>query len=144
MRFSSLLPVVVRVLLGALFVFSGSNKVVPFMALPPMPEAGTSFLAALAATGYFLPLLGIVEVASGLALIAGRFVPLALVVLAPIVVNIGFFHAVLAPSAGSVVMIVGAELFLAWHYRAAFVTLLRADPAKTPATWTATESRQAA
>ena len=144
MRISLWLPVVVRVLLGALFVFSGSNKVVPFMALPPMPEAGTSFLAALAATGYFLPLLGIVEVGSGLALIAGRFVPLALVVLAPIVVNIGFFHAVLAPNAGSVVMIVGAELFLAWHHRAAFVTLLRADPAETRASWPATESRQAA
>ena len=144
MRISSWLPVVVRVLLGALFVVSGSNKLVPFMAMPPMPEAGTSFLAALAATGYFLPLLAIVEVTAGLALIAGRFVPLALVILAPVVVNIAFFHALLAPSVGSVVMVVGAELFLAWHYRAAFVALLRAVPAKSPATWTPSESQRAA
>ena len=58
----------------------------------------------------------------------GRFVPLALVVLAPIVVNIGFFHAVLAPSVVSVVMIVGAELYLAWVYREAFGALLRPQP----------------
>ena len=125
MRIRALIPVVVRTLLGALFVFSGANKVVPFMTMPPMPDPATSFLGALAATGYFLPFLGLVEVAAGLLLIVSRFVPLALIVLAPIVLNIVFFHVLLAPNLGSVVMILGAELYLAWVYRSAFAGLLQ-------------------
>lgn len=124
MRIRYYIPVIVRTLLGALFVFSGLNKLVPFMALPPMPQPATSFLGALAATGYFFPLLGLTEVVGGGLLIAGRFVPLALVVLAPIVVNIAFFHVLLAPNLASVAMIVGAQLYLAWVYRVAFAGVL--------------------
>lgn len=115
---------VVRVLLGALFVVAGLNKVLLFAA-PPLPEAAASLFAALQATGYFMPLLGTVEVVSGVLLISGQFVPLALVVLAPIVVNIAFFHALLAPDLVVTPLVVGAELFLAWHHREAFEALLR-------------------
>ncbi|MCC7123813.1 MAG: DoxX family membrane protein [Acidobacteria bacterium] len=124
MRFRTYIPVVVRTLLGALFIFSGANKVVPFMTLPPMPEAATSFLGALVATGYFMPLLGLTEVVAGALLVVGRFVPLALVLLAPIVVQIALFHVVLAPDLASVVMIVGAQIYLAWVYRDAFAGVL--------------------
>lgn len=118
------LPALVRTLLGALFVFSGANKLVPFMEMPSLPQPATSLLGALAATGYFLPLLGLTEVVAGALLIVGRFVPLALVVLAPIVVNIAFFHLVLAPDLVSVAMIVGAQIYLAWVYRDAFSGVL--------------------
>ena len=130
------LPVIVRTLLGALFVVSGANKLFGFMPMPPMPDAATSFLGALAATGYFLPLLGLTEVAAGLLLIVGRFVPLALVVLAPIVVNIAFFHVVLAPNLGSVVMILGAQLYLAWVYRDAFAGVLASRDSTSAASGT--------
>ena len=60
-------------------------------------------------------------------LIAGRFVPLALTVLAPIVVQIALFHTVLAPSFGLVAFILGAELYLAWTYRTAFETVLQSQ-----------------
>jgi uncharacterized membrane protein YphA (DoxX/SURF4 family) len=115
---------VVRVLLGGLFVVAGLNKLLMFAA-PPLPEAAASFFAALQATGYFMPLLGTVEVVSGLLLISGQFVPLALVVLAPVVVNVAFFHALLAPDLVITPLVVGAELFLAWHHREAFEALLR-------------------
>lgn len=124
MSIRTYLPAIVRTLLGALFVVSGANKLVPFMGMPPMPPAASSLLGALAATGYFFPLLGVTEVLGGLLLIAGRFVPLALVLLAPIVVNIAFFHVVLAPDLASVVTIVGAQLYLAWVYRDAFSGVL--------------------
>jgi putative oxidoreductase len=124
MSVRSYLPAIIRTLLGALFVVSGANKLFPFMAVPPMPEPASSLIGALAATGYFFPLLGLTEVVSGLLLIAGRYVPLALVVLAPIVVNIAFFHVALAPDLVSVVMIVGAQLYLAWVYRDAFSGVL--------------------
>ncbi len=122
----TLIPAVVRVLLGALFLVSGANKLVPFMPMPELPAAAGSFIGALAATGYFLPLLATIEIVMGALLIAGRFVPLALTVLAPIVVQIALFHLVLAPSLGMVAFVLGAELYLAWTYRAAFTSVLQA------------------
>ena len=123
----TLIPAVVRVLLGGLFLVSGANKLVPFMPMPQLPADAGSFIGALAATGYFLPLLGSIEVVMGGLLIAGRFVPLALTVLAPIVVQIALFHTVLAPSLGLVAFILGAQLYLAWTYRAAFGPVLQAQ-----------------
>ena len=131
----TLIPVAVRVLLGGLFLMSGANKLVSFMPMPELPVDAGSFIGALAATGYFLPLLGSIEVVMGGLLISGRFVPLALTVLAPIVVQIALFHVVLAPSFGLVAFVLGAELYLAWTYRAAFGPVLQAQ--LRPATLTA-------
>ena len=141
----TLIPAVVRVLLGALFLVSGANKLVPFMPMPVLPADAGSFIGALAATGYFLPLLASIEVVMGVLLISGRFVPLALTVLAPIVVNIALFHLVLAPSLGLVAFILGAELYLAWTYRAAFGSVLQsqARPATSAVSAPATLPRAA-
>ena len=79
----TLIPAVVRVLLGALFLVFGANKLVPFMPMPELPAAAGPFVGGLASTGYFFPLLGSIEVVMGALLISGRFVPLALTVLAP-------------------------------------------------------------
>jgi uncharacterized membrane protein YphA (DoxX/SURF4 family) len=129
MRLSTLPPVIVRILMGALFVFSGANKVFPFMPMPPMPAPAGAFVGAMVATGYLLLLLGVTEVIAGALLIAGRFVPLALVVLAPIIVNIALFHLLLAPSVGIVVFLLASEIYLAWVYREAFRGVLQPAPA---------------
>ena len=123
----TLVPGVVRVLLGAMFVVFGLNKLIPFMPMPELPAVAMPFVGGLASTGYFFPLLGAIEVVMGSALVAGRFVPLALTVLAPIVVQIALFHVVLAPSFGLVAFILGAELYLAWTYRAAFGPVLQSQ-----------------
>ena len=121
-------PVVARALLGALFLVSGLNKLVPFMPMPPMPPEAGAFIGALVSTGYFLPFLAVIEVAAGALLIAGRFVPLALVVLAPIVVHVALFHLRLAPNVGIVAFVLAAELYLAWTHRSAYAPMLRARP----------------
>jgi hypothetical protein len=72
-----------------------------------------------------IPMLGAIEVVAGALLIAGRFVPLALTVLAPIIVNIALFHVLLAPALGIVVFLLASELYLAWVYRDAFRPLLQ-------------------
>lgn len=143
--FSKVVPVVLRVLVGALFVVSGVNKLVPFMSAPPMPPEAGAYLAALVATGYTLPLLAFVEVLAGGLLISGYFVPLALTLLAPILINIVLFHVVLAPAVPMAVFLLGAELYLAWAYRDAFAGLLRADarPVAVTAAETKRESRAA-
>jgi putative oxidoreductase len=121
-----LIPVA-RILLGLMFTVFSLNFFVPFIPQPPPPPAAGAFAGAMFATGYIFHLLKVLELASGIALLAGFFVPLALTVLAPIIVNILFFHAFLAPSGLPIpLVILVLELFLAWAYRDAFAPLLNA------------------
>jgi hypothetical protein len=86
-----------------------------------------AFVGALAASGYLFPLLKATEVLSGALLLSGFFVPLALTLLAPVIVNIFAFHLFLAPGNYAVVgLVLVSELFLAWTHRAAFAPMLRA------------------
>ncbi len=91
-------PCIARLLLGAMFLVFGLNGFFNFLPMPPMPEHAGAFLGGLAGSGYFFPFLKGVETTCGLLLVVGAFVPLVLIVLAPIVINIILFHAFLAPS----------------------------------------------
>jgi hypothetical protein len=76
------------------------------------------------------PLIKGIEVIGGALLLSNRFVPLALTIVAPNVVNILLFHAVLARGGLPVALVVLAlELFTAWSYRDAYASLLRARAA---------------
>jgi uncharacterized membrane protein YphA (DoxX/SURF4 family) len=121
----SKLIVAARIVLGLIFVIFGLNGFLGFMPQPPMPAAAGAFAGALAASGYFFPLLKTVEILAGLALLSNRFVPLALTVLAPIIVNIAAFHIFLAPSP-IIVHLLGLEVGLAWAYRESFRGVLAA------------------
>jgi uncharacterized membrane protein YphA (DoxX/SURF4 family) len=121
-----------RIVLGLIFFVFGLNGFLHFLPQPPPPPAAGAFAGALFATGYFFPLLKSIEVASGALLLAGLFVPLALTLLAPIIVNIVAFHLFLAPGNYPLVgLVLACELYLAWAYRAAFAPMLarRAQPA---------------
>ena len=85
-------------LLGFIFTVFGLNGFLQFISQPPMPEAAGQFFGALAGAGYILPLVFGVQFVAGVLLLAGRFVPLALVLLAPIIVNIIGFHLALEPA----------------------------------------------
>jgi putative oxidoreductase len=119
------LPIVARVVLGLVFVVFGLNGLLHFLPQPTsIPPAAGAFAGALAASGYFFPLLKITEIAAGALLLAGVFVPFALTLLAPIIVNIAAFHLFLAPGNLALVgLILAAELYLAWTHRAAFAPL---------------------
>ena len=123
-----------RVVLGLVFVVFGLNKLLHFIPQPPVEGAVATFMAGLAASHYFFPLLATTEVVAGAALLAGRYVPLALTVLAPVIVNIVAVHVFLAPSGLPVAIVVLAlEVFLARSYRAAFQGILRAREEAGPA-----------
>src|SRR4051812_22751364 len=83
------IPLIARILLGLVFVGAGVAGLLQ-LAPPPddMPEALKTFMAGIMATKYFFPLLKSTETICGLLLLSGFFVPLALVVLAPIILNI--------------------------------------------------------
>jgi uncharacterized membrane protein YphA (DoxX/SURF4 family) len=131
---NSKVVVVARVLLGLIFFVFGLNFFFHFFAMPPMPGPGGAFAGAMFATGYLFVLLKVFEVACGVLLLAGRFVPLALALLAPIVLNIVCFHAFLAPSGIALpVVVLVLELFLAWSYREAYRPMLAMRPVPSKA-----------
>ena len=91
-----------RIVLGLIyFVFGGMGLAMALglMKAPeqPMPEAAMAFMKGMEATGYLFPLLKFTETAFGLLLLIGLAAPLALVVLAPITLNILLFHIFTAP-----------------------------------------------
>ena len=118
-----------RVLLGLVFFVCGLNGFLNFIPPPstPMPDRAMAFLGALIGTGYLLPLVAGTQVLAGALLLVGRFVPLALILLAPVIVNIVAFHVFLEPSGLVVAVVVLAlESFLLWSHRAAYRGVLAA------------------
>ncbi len=113
-------------LLGLGFVVFAANYFLHFLSQPPPPAAALPFLGGFVGSG-FMTLVKVIELGAGLLLLANRFVPLALALLAPIIVGITAFHALLAPSGlGVVSVFVALELVSAWGYRRAFAPMLRA------------------
>jgi uncharacterized membrane protein YphA (DoxX/SURF4 family) len=138
----SFIPAAARIVLGLLFTVFGLNYFLNLFPMPPAPPAGGTFLGALAATGYMFPLIKGTELLAGLLLLSGRFVPLALALLAPVLVNIFAYHAAFAPAGiGMAAVLLALELYLAWAYRAAFRPMLRASVAAQPAGTTAPSGR---
>jgi uncharacterized membrane protein YphA (DoxX/SURF4 family) len=124
-------PTAARVLLGVIFTVFGLNGFLNFLPQPPMPAGAGAFVGGLASSGYFFPLLKGTEVIMGLLLLSNRLVPLALTVLAPIVLNIVLFHAFLAPGGiGIAIVVLALELTLAWAYRDAYRGVL--NPSARP------------
>jgi uncharacterized membrane protein YphA (DoxX/SURF4 family) len=114
-----------RIGLGLIFFVFGLDGFLHFVPQPAPTGNAAIFFTGLVASGYFLPLLKVVELVAGFALLMNRFVPLALTVLAPIVVNIVAFHLALAPSGLPIAaLVLAAELTLAWAHRAAFAPML--------------------
>jgi len=127
---------IVRWAFGAGFVLFGLDGFLRFLPHPPAPAAAMNFATALFATGYMFPLIKGTEVVAGALLLSNRYVPLALALLAPNIVNILLFHVFLAPGGTPIAIVfLAAELFLAWSYRDAYAPMLRArvEPAAVPA-----------
>ena len=97
-------------------------------------EAALSFLGALFATGYLMVIVQTIEIVVGVLLLANRFVPLALVLLAPISVNIITFHLFLDPaSIGAAALVTLLNGYLLFVYRSHYKPILNAktDEAQT-------------
>lgn len=116
-----------RLALGAVFTVFGLNGFLHFIPQPPPSGLAAVFLGGLAASGYMFPLIKATEVVVGLLLLSNRFVPLALTILAPIVVNIVAFHLFLAPTGLAVPIVVTAlGVYLAWTERRVFAPFFQA------------------
>jgi len=98
------LEVGARILLGLIYFVFGLNGFLNFIPVPPMPEDVMKFMGGMMAAPYFFPLLKGSEVVCGLLLLVNRQVPIALIVLAPISLQIFLFHWVMTPGIQNSVM----------------------------------------
>jgi putative oxidoreductase len=119
--------IVARILLGLIFVFFGSNAFLNFLHPPSMPTGNAGqFIGALVASHYVM-VVGAAQVVGGLLLLIGRFVPLGLTILGPVIVNILSYHLFLSPQGvGGAVLVALLWLFLFYAYRQNFATMFAA------------------
>jgi uncharacterized membrane protein YphA (DoxX/SURF4 family) len=128
------LPAIARIFMGLIFSVFGLNGFLHFIPNHQVLSAGAmAYFGALAQTGYMLPLIFVTETVVGVLLLVNRFVPLALALIAPVIVNIIAFHLFLDRPhlAGPGVFVAIAEVYLAWVYRSAFAPMLRVSRAST-------------
>jgi putative oxidoreductase len=112
MKIASLIS---RLLLGLIFLVFGLNGFLHFIPMPPPTGIAAQYFTAIFVSHYWVVIFSI-QVLGGLLLLINRFVPLALVLLAPVIVNIFFFHLLMAP-AGLPLAIVVVVLWLIVAFR---------------------------
>jgi putative oxidoreductase len=88
---------IARILLGLIFLVFGLNGFLHFIPMPPPTGVAGQFFGSIFVSHYWVVIFG-VQVLGGLLLLFNRFVPFALVILGPVIVNIFFFHALMAPA----------------------------------------------
>jgi putative oxidoreductase len=119
--------VIARVLLGLVFLVFGLNNFFHFMPMQPMPGDAGALAGLMFQHGWFV-FHGILYVVAAVLLLVGRYVPVGLVILGPIIVNILVFHLTLAPSGvGPGLVCALLEVFLIYAYWPAFEGIFSAD-----------------
>ena len=115
-----------RFLLGLIFLVFGLNGFLNFIPMPPPSGVAAQFMGAMFVTNY-LAFIFAIQLIAGVLLLINRFVPLALTLLAPVIVNILLFHVLMNPAG------LGLALFVAilWgivlaSFRSAFAGIVEA------------------
>jgi len=112
---------IARLLLGLIFLVFGLNGFLNFLNMGPMPSGlAGQFISALAMSHYFW-VVAALQVAGGVLLLVGRFVPLGLVLLGPVIVNIILYHVFLNPTGLSLAVVVAILWLIVFYgYRQSF------------------------
>lgn len=117
---------IARYLAGGIFLVFGLNGFLHFIPLPPPSGVAGQFMGALFVSHY-LTLIFALQVIGAVLLLANRYVPLALAILAPVIVNILSFHALMAPRGLPLALFVTVLWALVFvHVRSAFAALFQA------------------
>ena len=117
-----------RILLGLMFFVFGLNGILHFMNAP-LPPGDAGIWAGLMMAHKYMTFVALLQVVGGLLLLVGRYVPLGLTILAPILVNILLFHILFAvPGIAGGLICTALEVFLIFAYRLSFRGLFDAAP----------------
>jgi len=117
---------IARYLAGAIFFVMGLNGFLNFLPIPPQGGIAGQFMGALYVSHYLWVIFAF-QLVAGVLLLANRYVPLAVAVLAPLIVNIICFHVLMAPSGLPLALFVGVLWTLLFvNVRPAFAGVFRA------------------
>ena len=124
-----IVAMIARYLLGLIFTVFGLNGFLQFIHQPPPPDpVAMQFLVAVS-TSHFAAFFFAMQLLAGLLLLVGRFVPLALTVLAAELYNILAFHLTMAPSTIAPALVASVLWILVFlQYRESFSGILKAKP----------------
>jgi uncharacterized membrane protein YphA (DoxX/SURF4 family) len=124
--------IIARILLGLMFVVFGLNGFLHFIPTPSQPKSVvTDFTGAMASTGYLHVVMAI-QLIGGALVLTGRFLPLGLLLLGPVIVNILLFHLFMDRTGLLMALVVSAlSLFLLARYWSAFRAIFRSYPPAT-------------
>lgn len=115
-----------RVLMGLMFLFASITFLFKLFTPPPMEGPMKVFMDGMEASGYILYTVKVIELLCGLAFVTGFFVPLAVVVIFPIIVNIMGVHIFIEPQGLPIaIALLVINLFLAWYYRDRYKPMLQ-------------------
>ena len=122
-----------RIIEGLIFLVFGLNGLLHFYN-PPPPTGDALAWFVIMGGHHWINFIAVVQLVGGLLLLVNRFVPLALTILAPVIVNILLFHALLWPQGAWLALVVLVmEVFLMAVYWRSFTPLLQMNPeAKAP------------
>src|SRR5215813_3021009 len=106
---------IARLLLGLIFVVFGLNGFLNFLTMGPMPTGlAGQFIGALFLSHYYW-VVAALQIAGGVLLLVNRFVPLALVLLGPVIVNIICYHVFLNHASAGIAIVVTALWFIIFY-----------------------------
>lgn len=122
---------IARILLGLLFTVFGLNGYLHFIPMGPLPTGLAGAYIGALFQSHYLAVVFLFQLIPGLLLLVNRYVPLALALLAPVIVNILLYHVFLNPT-GLPMAGLAAILWLlaAWNVRSAFAGLVQ-QPARS-------------
>jgi putative oxidoreductase len=110
-----IVTLIARLLLGLIFVVFGLNGFLNFLSMGPMPTGlAGQFIGALFLSHY-LWVVAALQIVGGALLLVNRFVPLALVLLGPVIVNIICYHVFLNPSGAVLAAVVTILWFIVFY-----------------------------
>jgi uncharacterized membrane protein YphA (DoxX/SURF4 family) len=122
--------IIVRVLIGLLFLFASITVLFNLIPRPELTGPVKTFNDGMDAAVYFIPVLKVTELLCGLAFVSGRFLPLACIVIAPVIIQIFLFHSFMDRTGLPVaIFLICANSFLAYAYRRSYAPLFTAKPA---------------
>ena len=117
---------ILRIVLALGLLVFGLNKFIGFMPIPELPAQAADFMSSLNAAGYVLPIVGGLEVLIGLLLLFNKWTPFALLLLAPISINIVLVHLFLdMPGFLSALIIILLNIVLIYKHWKAYRSLFQ-------------------
>jgi len=109
-----IVALIARLLLGLIFLVFGLNGFLQFLNMPMPTGLAGQFMGALFLSHYLWDIAGL-QVIGGVLLLVGRFVPLALVLLGPVIVNILLYHFLLNPAGIGLALVVTVLWFIVFY-----------------------------